>query len=77
MKTCDLIRQHIDTLRELVRAHAALDKARDANRDILPRRGIRGGRATTLEARNDRAAEYVERVQATAIKQACELWGLS
>lgn len=69
------IAAHIATLRELLTAQRALDRAREANSTLLPRRGPRGGRATTLEARHSTAAEYRDRIEAKAEAESYELFG--
>ncbi|MEN6487962.1 MAG: hypothetical protein ABFD66_03630 [Smithella sp.] len=75
--TIDQVNTHIKTLRELISAIKSLNKARDANSEIIPRNGIRGGRATTLESHHCLCAEHVERMFNVSAKQACELFELT
>ena len=70
------IKTHIDTLRLLLSAQRGLDKARASNSSLRPRTGIRGGRATTLEARHSTAAEHRDKMEARALCEAEDLWGM-
>ncbi len=74
MKDIDKIKQHIETLRELVRAANGLNRARESNSKLVARAGVRGGRATTLHARHDIAAEYYWKVESKAEQESRELW---
>jgi hypothetical protein len=69
------VEAHIKTLRRWVAATKANDKARNRNAEILPRIGIRGGRATTNEARHICCAEEERRCSEQAMKEAAALHG--
>jgi hypothetical protein len=74
MKEPNKIQQHISTLRLLLSAANGLNRAREANSKMLPRTGLRGGRATTNNAHHDKAAEYYWNIEKKAEDEAKELW---
>ena len=74
MKDIQKLKAHIITLRQLVSAAESLERARNANSELLPRTGIRGGRATTNNARHDKAAEHYWKQENKAENEAKELW---
>lgn len=74
MKEPSKIQNHIVTLRLLLSAAKGLERAREANSKLIPRTGLRGGRATTNRARHDIAAEYYWKIEAKAEEEAKELW---
>ena len=67
--------EHINTLKNLLKARHDLTKSRNANSDLLPRIGTRGGTATTLVSRHNRCAEYAQLLEFKAASQAEALWG--
>ena len=68
------IKKHIEILKRLLAAQICTDKARASNSKLIPRRGIRGGRATTLSARHDLAARELWEIEQLARDSANELW---
>jgi hypothetical protein len=74
VKDTTVLQEHIKTLRQLISAANGLNNARIANSEMIPRKGIRGGRNTTLNARHDIAAEYYHKTEDKAEAQATEIW---
>lgn len=70
------VEAHIKTLRRWIVETKCLQKARARNAEIVPRIGIRGGRATTNEAHHIRCAEEVERCAVQAEAEAREIHGI-
>jgi hypothetical protein len=74
MKNIALIKAHIKTLVELIAAANLLTRAAEANKVLTPRTGMRGGKATTLTARHNIAAEHYQKVEERAENEVNAIW---